>query len=109
MILNNPSFVTYSRDEIYRLMEWQSKTREAGVVCHMPAIRSLDGTLAEGWLIGVPFGAREIMSLPREETAEVIKQAVDMGRDLGARIVGLGALSSVVTRGGRAVQGRVRL
>jgi hypothetical protein len=106
VILNNPSFVTYSRDEIYRLMEWQSKTREAGVVCHMPAIRSLDGTLAEGWLIGVPFGAREIMSLPREETAEVIKQAVDMGRDLGARIVGLGALSSVVTRGGRAVQGR---
>jgi acetylornithine/succinyldiaminopimelate/putrescine aminotransferase/predicted amino acid dehydrogenase len=106
VVLNNPSFVTYSRDEIYQLMEWQSKTKEAGLVCHMPAIRSLDGTLAEGWLIGVPFGAREIMSLPREETAEVIKQAVDMGRDLGAKIVGLGALSSVVTRGGRAVQGR---
>lgn len=106
VVLNNPSFATYSRDEIYQLMEWQSKTREAGLVCYMPAIRSLDGTLAEGWLIGVPFGAREIMALPREETAEVIKQAVDMGRSLGANIVGLGALSSVVTRGGRAAQGR---
>ncbi|MDD4803187.1 MAG: aminotransferase III, partial [Syntrophomonas sp.] len=31
---------------------------------------------------------------------------VDMGRDLGAEIVGLGALTSVVTRGGRAVTGR---
>ncbi len=106
VVLNNPSFAAYSRDEIYQLMEWQSKTKEAGLVCHMPAIRSSDGTVAEGWLIGVPFGAREIMSLPREETSEVIKQAVDMGRELGAKIVGLGALSSVVTRGGRAVQGR---
>ncbi len=106
VVLNNPSFVTYNRDEIYQLMEWQSQTKEAGLVCHMPAIRSQAGTLAEGWLIGVPFGAREIMTLPREETSEVIKQAVDMGRDMGAKIVGLGALSSVVTRGGRAVQGR---
>ncbi len=106
VVLNNPSFATYSRDEIYQLMEWQSQTKEAGIVCHMPAIRSKAGTLVEGWLIGVPFGAREIMALPREETSEVIKQAVDMGRDLGAKIVGLGALSSVVTRGGRAVQGR---
>lgn len=106
VVLNNPSFINYSRDEIYQLMEWQSQTKEAGLVCHMPAIRSKDGTLAEGWLIGVPFGARQIMNLPREETSEVIKQAVDMGRDLGAKIVGLGALSSVVTRGGRAVQGR---
>ncbi len=106
VVLNNPSFITYSRDEIYQLMEWQSQTKEAGLVCHMPAIRSKAGTLAEGWLIGVPFGAREIMTLPREETNEVIKQAVDMGRDLGAKIVGLGALSSVVTRGGRTAQGR---
>ncbi len=106
VVLNNPSFATYSRDEIYQLMEWQSQTKEAGLVCHMPAIRSKTGTLVQGWLIGVPFGAREIMALPREETSEVIKQAVDMGRDLGAKIVGLGALSSVVTRGGRAVQGR---
>ncbi|HEX3010555.1 MAG TPA: aminotransferase III, partial [Syntrophomonadaceae bacterium] len=32
--------------------------------------------------------------------------AVDIGRDLGAEIVGLGALTSVVTRGGRSVTGR---
>lgn len=106
VVLNNPSFSTYTREELYDFMEWQSQTKEAGLVCHMPAIRSKNGTLAEGWLIGVPFGAREIMNLPREVTSDVIKDAVDMGRDLGAKIVGLGALSSVVTRGGRSVQGR---
>ena len=87
-------------------MEWQSQNSEPGVVCHMPAIRSLNGSIAEGWLIGVPFGAREIMSLPKERTVSVIEKAVDMGRDLGAKIVGLGALTSVVTRGGRSVLGR---
>lgn len=106
VVLNNPSFATFSKDEIYQLMEWQAKTKEAGLVSYMPAIRSKDGTVAEGWLIGVPFGARQIMSLPREVTGDVIKQAVDMGRELGAGIIGLGALSSVVTRGGRTVQNR---
>jgi predicted amino acid dehydrogenase len=72
----------------------------------MPAIKSKNGTIAEGWLIGVPFGAREIMNLPHEDVIAIIAKGVDMGRDLGAEIVGLGALTSVVTRGGKAVTGR---
>lgn len=106
VILNNPSFASYTRDELYSFLKWQSSTSEPGVVCHMPAIRSLNGTVAEGWMIGVPYGAREIMNLPKEVTVDAIKKAVDIGRDLGAGIVGLGALTSVVTRGGRSVQGR---
>ncbi|HZJ84355.1 MAG TPA: aminotransferase class III-fold pyridoxal phosphate-dependent enzyme [Syntrophomonadaceae bacterium] len=106
VIVNNPSFADFSRADLYKFMEWQSQNSEPGLVCHMPAIRSACGSIGEGWLIGVPFGAREIMNLPREQTVEVIQKAVDMGRDLGAKIVGLGALTSVVTRGGRAVLGR---
>lgn len=106
VIANNPSFVRFSRDELHRFLDWQSLTEEPGMVCHMPAIRSRSGDMAEGWLIGVPFGAHQIMSLPREEVVKVIGQAVEMGRDLGAGIVGLGALTSVVTRGGRSVTDR---
>lgn len=106
VIVNNPSFANFSREEIYDFMAWQCQTSEPGVVCHMPAVRSAKGIVGEGWLIGVPFGAREIMNLPREQTVGVIQKAVDLGRDLGARIVGLGALTSVVTRGGRSVLGR---
>ncbi|NLB88811.1 MAG: aminotransferase class III-fold pyridoxal phosphate-dependent enzyme [Syntrophomonadaceae bacterium] len=106
VIANNPSFVSFNREELYQFMEWQSQNSDPGVVCHMPAIRSLNGSIAEGWLIGIPFGARELITLPREQTVGVIEKAVDMGRDLGAKIVGLGALTSVVTRGGRSVLGR---
>ena len=106
VIANNPSFKAFERPDLYRFLEWQSSFREAGVCCHMPALRSHSGAVVEGWLIGVPFGAREMMNLPREETLGVIKKAVELGRELGAEIVGLGALSSVVSRGGRAVAGQ---
>ncbi len=106
VVLNNPSFDTYSREELYRFMEWESRAAEPGMVCHLPALRSKDGTVAEGWLIGVPYGGREIMGSCREDAVEAIRNAVDIGRELGAGIIGLGALTSVVTRGGRSVLGR---
>lgn len=106
IIANNPSFNRFEREELYRLMEWQAAIPEPAVCCHMPAIRSRQGHAVEGWLIGVPYGGREIMSKPRTEVVDTIRQAVDMARDLGAQVVGLGALTSVVTRGGRDVLGR---
>lgn len=106
VVINNPSFASYSRDQLYRHMQWESRTPDPGVVCHMPALISKCGTIAEGWLIGVPLGAREIMNMPGDEVTDIIARAVDVGRDLGAEIVGLGALTSVVTRGGKAVTGR---
>lgn len=106
VVANNPSFVTFNRDELYRFLDWQKGSPGVQIVCHMPAIKSLDGKIAEGWLIGVPFGAREMMNLPRQETVAMVTEAVDLGKELGAGIVGLGALTSVVTRGGRSVQDR---
>jgi len=106
VVINNPSFADYSRDELYDFMEWESLNGDPGICCHMPAIKSLDGSVVEGWLIGVTLGAREIMSLPAAETMARVAAGVDLGRDLGAEIVGLGALTSVVTKGGRSVTGR---
>jgi len=106
VVINNPSFRNYSRDELYRFMQWESLTTDPGICNYMPAIKSKLGIIAEGWLIGVPLGAREMMSWPNEDTVDIIGRAVDIGKDLGADIVGLGALTSVVTKGGRAVTGR---
>lgn len=106
VVLNNPSFASLSREELYAFLAWESRTKDPGIVCHMPAIRSQNGQTVEGWMIGVPYGGREIMQLPHEQTVDMIGRAVDMSRDLGAEIVGLGALTSVVTRGGRSVTGR---
>lgn len=106
VVLNNPSFQSFSRDELYRFMQWESLTEDPAVVCHMPAIKSHTGVVAEGWLIGVPLGGREIMAMPAKEASAMVASAVDLGRGLGAEIVGLGALTSVVTRGGHNVLGR---
>lgn len=106
MVASNPSFERFSRDELYRLMEWESSLPEPGICCHLPALRSQTGKLVEGWLIGVPYGGRQIMNSPRGEVIDSIIQAVEMAKRLGAQVVGLGALTSVVTRGGRDVQGR---
>ncbi len=106
VVINNPSFASYSRNQLYQLMQWESRITDPGIACYMPAIRSKCGTIAEGWLIGVPLGAREMMNLPQADVVDMIAKAVDMGRDLGAEIVGLGALTSVVTKGGKAVTGR---
>jgi len=103
---NNPSFGSFSRKELYGFMSWQAQTSDPGTTCYMPAFKGASGKVAEGWLIGVPLGAREIMNLPREYTVGIIRDAVDKARELGAGIVGLGALTSVVTRGGRDVLGR---
>ena len=108
VVLNNPSFASYSREELYQFMAWEAQNSDPGLVCHMPALKSADGqNIAEGWLIGIPYGAREIMDQEkRDVVVDTIARAVDKGQELGAGIVGLGALTSVVTRGGRAVTGR---
>ncbi len=106
MVASNPSFDRFSREELYNLMEWQSRIPDPSICCHMPAIRSKDGNLVEGWLIGVPYGGKEMMTHPRQEVLDSITRAVDMARELGAQVVGLGALTSVVSRGGRDVLGR---
>ncbi|MDH7479150.1 MAG: aminotransferase class III-fold pyridoxal phosphate-dependent enzyme, partial [Syntrophomonadaceae bacterium] len=101
-----PSFEQWNEAELENFLEWQSKEPKPEVICHLPAVRSHSGEVAEGWLIAVPCGAKQMMSRPRHEMVEVIQRAVDLAVELGAQIVGLGAYTSVVSRGGRDVQGR---
>lgn len=106
LVKNTPAFQELTEEEQLALMEWEAGYPKPGVVCHMPALRSKTGRLVEGWLIGVPYGAEQMMNYPREEVVDVIREAVDLGAELGADIVGLGAYTSVVTRGGTDVLNR---
>ena len=58
---------------------------------------------AEGWFVGCPLTSRQILSLP---TAYVLKKIIQTGKlaqDLVAKIVGLGAMTSVVGDAGITV------
>ncbi len=66
-------------------------------------ISSASGHAAYGEFILVGHTADELLAMSHEQAVAVIREAVDLARDRGARIVGLGAFTSIVTQGGRAV------
>lgn len=63
------------------------------------------GATAFGEFIAVPRTADQLLNGSRREVLAVLKQAVGLARDRGAQIVGLGAYTSVVSRGGRDLLG----
>lgn len=63
-------------------------------------ITSDTGRVAYGEFIAIPRTADEMLSLPRPQMLGELRAALDLARKRGARIAGLGAYTSVVSRGG---------
>lgn len=70
-------------------------------------ITSVTGKSAYGDFIVVPYTAAELQQMPRETAEAKILAAVELAVERGAKIVGLGAYTSVVTGGGRSLLGKV--
>lgn len=66
-------------------------------------ITAKDGRTAYGEFICVPKTAEQLLELGREEAITEIMKAVELGAQRGAKLVGLGAYTSVVTMGGRSL------
>jgi acyl-coenzyme A synthetase/AMP-(fatty) acid ligase/acetylornithine/succinyldiaminopimelate/putrescine aminotransferase/predicted amino acid dehydrogenase len=69
-------------------------------------VQAQDGSTAYGEFICVPRTARELQHMPQPEAQSLVAAAVDLARDRGAQIVGLGGYTSVVTLGGTRVLDR---
>lgn len=65
-------------------------------VSHITGIRSITGVEAEGWFVGCPLTPRQLSGLPIEEVYKKILGAIKIAEDNGAKIIGLGAHTSVV-------------
>lgn len=59
-----------------------------------------DGRVAYGEFIAVARTAEQFLEMPHDQAVAEVRKAVDLARERGAKIVGLGAYTSVVTRGG---------
>ncbi|GGJ25390.1 hypothetical protein [Deinococcus roseus] len=59
-----------------------------------------------GHVISVPLTANHLKSLPAEEVHAKISEAISHARDLGASMIGLGALTAEVSGAGKAFQSR---
>lgn len=66
-------------------------------------IRGEDGSTAVGDFIAIPCSARQLMDMDPEESAQRVQEAVNLGVERGARIVGLGGYTSIVTRAGMTI------
>ncbi|WP_418791368.1 aminotransferase class III-fold pyridoxal phosphate-dependent enzyme [Phosphitispora sp. TUW77] len=104
---NNPSFSKLEEAELEKLLDWEaSLDASPDVIIHLPAFKSKAGKIAEGWLIGVPYSGKHLLDMPRKKAVSALSEAIDLAKDLGAKIVGLGAYTSIVSRGGADLQGK---
>ncbi|MCL6610507.1 MAG: aminotransferase class III-fold pyridoxal phosphate-dependent enzyme [Peptococcaceae bacterium] len=69
-------------------------------------VESRAGYRAYGEFITVPYTAREMLEMAPEKILEALEKALGLALERGARLVGLGAYTSVVSRSGTMLQGR---
>jgi len=58
------------------------------------------GSKAYGEFIAIPRTAEQLSAMPRDQALSELKYAIDLAKSRGAKIVGLGAYTSVVSGGG---------
>nr|HID12274.1 shikimate dehydrogenase [Anaerolineae bacterium] len=77
---------------------------------HVTGVRSeATGKEIEGWLLACPFTARQMVRLPPQTVYRKIVQTGRLAQRMGARILGLGAFTSVVGDGGVTVARRLNM
>ena len=63
-------------------------------------VKSKNGQSAYCEFITIPRTAKQLMEMDPEESLDLVRQGVQLGKDRGAQLVGLGAFTSVVSWGG---------
>lgn len=102
---SDPSLRQFSEDELQDWKAWV-KRLGPGFVRQIPEVVSRTGETATGWLLSVPMLPGDMGGKGRGLARQMIAEAVDLAGDAGACRVGLGAFTSIVTRGGETVTGR---
>ncbi|MBV6456967.1 MAG: Aminotransferase PigE [Fimbriimonadaceae bacterium] len=77
------------------------------LVSEIKGIVSSTGATTEGWFIGCPLTPEQMTrKVPTEEVYDKIVQCTELAHSLGAKLIGLGAFTSVVGDGGITVAKR---
>ncbi len=102
---SDPSFKNFSEEELANWCEWV-KQLGPGLARRMPLVKSRTGATADGWIMSVPMLPKDMRGGGRTVAATMIREAADMASRGGASRLGLGAFTSIVTRGGELATGR---
>lgn len=93
------SLYAFNEDELMQLTNRWNDMVEPFVVSGTK-IYSAAGHEAYGEFIAIPRTAEELINLPKDQVLGELKAAIQLARDRGAQLVGLGAFTSVVSMGG---------
>ena len=72
-------------------------------------VRSEAGAETEGWFVGCPLTARQLLNGDPDKCTDKIVKACNVAADLGAEVVGLGAFTSIVGDKGLTIADRVKI
>ena len=95
----DPNFGTFSLRQMTRLRKRVSGLLNPATIGEA-VIESTAGKRAYGEFIGLPYTPQELIDMPYDHVIEEISWAVGLAKSRGARIVGLGGFTSIVTQGG---------
>ncbi|KFI29541.1 aminotransferase III [Haematobacter massiliensis] len=101
---SDASLRQFSEEELTSWKAWV-KGLGAGIVHEIPDVTSRAGKVASGWLLSVPMLPGDMRGKGKAEARQMIADAVAIAGEQGACRVGLGAFTSIVTRGGETVTG----
>ncbi|MDA8337268.1 MAG: aminotransferase class III-fold pyridoxal phosphate-dependent enzyme [Peptococcaceae bacterium] len=101
----DPSLKSLSLESLQKLADLGSRILEPFVVGRTTVV-SHAGHRAYGEFIALPYTAREMVEMDTETITAELAKALRLALKRGARLVGLGAYTSVVSRGGTLLQGR---
>mgnify|MGYP001190138730 CR=1 FL=1 len=95
----DPSLAAFSRAELEELAgRWNHLLKPFRI--GQTRVVSAAGASAYGEFYAVPRTADEFLAMPQADAVAEVEEAIRLAKENGARIVGLGAYTSVVTRGG---------
>jgi len=89
-----------------RAWDWGLRTLPVPPVTLAEVRRRDSATEPDGWIVVVPVGARQLLTENRPWVLGKIEAAIDRAQQLGAEVVGLGALTAPVTGGGSLLRER---
>ncbi len=88
------------------LMEQVLRKKKPFKISHITGVKSRYAE-AEGWFVGCPLTAKQMLELPEEFVIDRIVETGRIAEELGAKILGLGAFTSVVGDAGITIADRL--
>lgn len=85
-----------------KVLEFVLEHKKPFTVSHITGVKSPHAE-AEGWFVGCPLTAKQMVELPEEFVVDRIIETGKIAQELGAKIVGLGAFTSIVGDAGVTV------